>query len=148
MELGATNIDHNQQDEYVLLNLDAVCGQLDISPNEPYILSGLDTANPILTIGDKLKLIGEYEETIGTCLIFSEKERAPLIHEETGSSDANLFKGTCIVDPNQGQSKNIKPVTSLHKILKFRLLSEADGQNLADNSNNLIGQEGNQNCER
>uniref|UniRef100_A0A803MHB1 Transcription factor TFIIIC triple barrel domain-containing protein n=1 Tax=Chenopodium quinoa TaxID=63459 RepID=A0A803MHB1_CHEQI len=60
MELGATNIDHNQQDEYVLLNLDAVCGQLDIPPNEPYILSGFDTANPILTIGDKLKLVSSW----------------------------------------------------------------------------------------
>ncbi|KNA12946.1 hypothetical protein SOVF_121670 [Spinacia oleracea] len=122
MELDVTTIDHNQQDEYVLLNLDAVCGQVNILLNEPYVLTGLDTANPVLTIGDKLKLIGEYEETIGTCLIFSDK----VLYEETGSSERNLFKGACIVDPDQGPSKQIKPVTSLHKILKFRLLLETD----------------------
>ncbi|KAL2944245.1 General transcription factor 3C polypeptide 6 [Bienertia sinuspersici] len=138
MELHATNTDHNQQEEYVLLNLDAVCAQFDIPSGEPYILSGLDTANPVLIIGDKLKLIGEYEETIGTCLIFSENEEEPLVHEETGTSDANLFKGACIVDPYQGPLKQIKPVTALHKILKFRLLSEVDDQELADKQSDLF----------
>ncbi|RZC65435.1 hypothetical protein C5167_009123 [Papaver somniferum] len=87
---------------------------------------GLDTLNPVLIVGDNLKLIGTYEETIATCLIFSEKDGGPVVHEETGPSDQNLFKGTCIVDPNQTSAKQVKPITSLQKILKFRLASEVD----------------------
>jgi general transcription factor 3C polypeptide 6 len=37
------------------------------------ISQGLDTLNPVLTIDGKIKLVGEYIETIGTCLAFSEK---------------------------------------------------------------------------
>ncbi|XP_021667150.1 uncharacterized protein LOC110655235 isoform X2 [Hevea brasiliensis] len=111
------------EEEYVLLDLDAVSGQVDVPPDAPYVLYGLDTLNPILIIDDKLKLIGEYEETIGTCLVFSE-EAPPVLHEETGPSEANLFSGKCIIDPNQAPSKQVKPVARLHKTLKFRLLLE------------------------
>lgn len=58
------------------------------------------------------------------------KKKVPSVQEELESSEANLFKGVCIADMNQGPSNQIKPVTSLHKILKFRLLSEADEQDL------------------
>ncbi|KAF8391369.1 hypothetical protein HHK36_023673 [Tetracentron sinense] len=109
------------EEEYVLLDLDGVCGRFDIPPNAPYVLSGLDTLNPVLVIGDNLKLIGEYEETIGTCFVFSESDAAPVVHEETGPSEANLFKGKGIVDPNQDPAKQVKPIARLHKILKFRL---------------------------
>ncbi|RZC46491.1 hypothetical protein C5167_039443 [Papaver somniferum] len=115
-----------EEEEYVLLDLEAVYKQLHIPPNAPYVLSGLDTLNPVLIVGDNLKLIGTYEETIGTCLIFSEKDGGPLVHEETGPSDQNLFKGMCIVDPNQTSAKQVKPITRLQKILKFRLASEVD----------------------
>ncbi|GMH14385.1 hypothetical protein Nepgr_016226 [Nepenthes gracilis] len=98
-------------------------GQVDVPMDVPYDLSGLDTLNPVLTIGDKLKLIGEYEETIGTCLIFSENDKAAVVHEE-----ANLFKGTCTVDSSQSSTKTIKPIASLHKILRFRPLPDADPQ--------------------
>lgn len=47
----------DDEEEYVLLNLDGVLGQVDIPPNAPYTLSGLDTLNPVLVIGDKVKLI-------------------------------------------------------------------------------------------
>ncbi|XP_042519491.1 general transcription factor 3C polypeptide 6-like [Macadamia integrifolia] len=114
------------EEEYVLLDLDSVACQVDIPPNAPYVLSGLDTLNPVLIIGDKLKLIGEYEETIGTCYVFSESDTAPVVHEETGASEANLFMGKCIVDPNQAPTKKVKPVTSLQKIIKFRLSPEVD----------------------
>ncbi|XP_021717740.1 uncharacterized protein LOC110685513 isoform X2 [Chenopodium quinoa] len=132
MEIDNANIDCNQEEEYVLLDLDAVCGQVDIPPNEPYILSGLDTQNPVLTIGNKLKLIGEYEETVGTCLIFSEDEKTSLIHEEIGPSEAKRFKNDRTADPNSGSSKHIKPVTSLHKILKFRVQTEVDEKDLME----------------
>ncbi|KAJ9671690.1 hypothetical protein PVL29_025416 [Vitis rotundifolia] len=108
------NLVHNEsleeeEEEYVLLNLDEVRGQVDIPPNAPYVLSGLDTPNPILVIGDSLKLIGEYEETIGTCLVFSEGRKF-------------------IIDPNQAPAKEVKPIASLQKIWKFRLLYEGDVQ--------------------
>ncbi|XP_010644208.1 uncharacterized protein LOC100257155 isoform X1 [Vitis vinifera] len=127
------NLVHNEsveeeEEEYVLLNLDEVRGQVDIPPNAPYVLSGLDTPNPILVIGDSLKLIGEYEETIGTCLVFSEGQATPVVHEETGPSEANLFSGTFIIDPNQAPAKEVKPIASLQKILRFRLLHEGDVQ--------------------
>ncbi|OMO80313.1 Transcription factor TFIIIC, tau55-related protein [Corchorus capsularis] len=120
--------EEQEESEFVLLDLDAVSGQIDIPPNAPYTLSGLDTINPILIIDDKVKLIGEYEETIGTCLVFSEDEAAPVVHEETNPSEANLFSGKCIIDPNEGPRKQVKPVARLHKILKFRLLLDDDVQ--------------------
>ncbi|KAJ4977419.1 hypothetical protein NE237_002525 [Protea cynaroides] len=132
MEVNSKEAEHAEdEEEYVLLDLDGVAAQVDIPPNAPYVLSGLDTLNPVLIIGDKLKLIGEYEETIGTCCVFSESDAAPVVHEETGTSEANLFMGKCIVDPNQGPTKKVKPVASLHKILKFRLPTEVDTSALA-----------------
>lgn len=135
MEADKTNIHQNQEEEEcVLLDLDAVCGQVDIPPDEPYVLSGLNTLNPILTIGNRLKLIGEYEETVGTCLIFSENEKPSSVCEGSESLEGNLSKGTLETDHNQNPSKLIMPVTSLHKILKFRLLPEADEQGLTGKS--------------
>ncbi|EOY12880.1 Transcription factor TFIIIC, putative isoform 1 [Theobroma cacao] len=124
------------ESEYVLLDLDAVSGQIDIPPNAPYTLSGLDTTNPILLIDQKVKLIGEYEETIGTCLVFSEDEASPVVHEETGPSEANLFSGKYIIDPNQAPRKQVKPVAQLHKILKFRLLLDDDAQDETNSPTN------------
>uniref|UniRef100_A0A2P2K1C1 Uncharacterized protein LOC105644262 isoform X1 n=1 Tax=Rhizophora mucronata TaxID=61149 RepID=A0A2P2K1C1_RHIMU len=126
MEAGPSN--EEKEEEYVLLDLDAVSGQFDVPPNAPYVLSGLDTLNPVLIIDNKLKLIGEYEETIGTCLVFSEEEAAPVVHEETGLSEVNLFSGKRIIDPNQSPTKQVKPVAQLYKILKFKLLLDGNNQ--------------------
>ncbi|XP_052174732.1 uncharacterized protein LOC127789783 [Diospyros lotus] len=127
MAAPPSSIDQVETDEeYVLLDLDGVLKQVDIPANAPYVLSGLDTLNPILIINDKIKLIGEYEETIGTCFVFTEGEAAPVAHEETGPSEVNLFSGKFIVDPKQAPSKEVKPIASLQKVLKFRLLPETD----------------------
>ncbi|MCL7042847.1 hypothetical protein MKW94_023841 [Papaver nudicaule] len=128
MEENSKQIDNEEEEEeYVLLDLGAVSKQVQIPHNAPYVLSGLDTLNPVLVIGDNLKLIGTYEETIGTCLAFSEVGGGPVVHEEeTGPSDQNLFKGTCIVDPNQTSAKQVQPIASFQTILKFRLASEVD----------------------
>ncbi|XP_059661531.1 uncharacterized protein LOC132307713 isoform X2 [Cornus florida] len=127
--MSATSCSHDckedEEEDYVLIDLDGVSGHVHIPPNAPYVLSGLDTMNPILIIDDKVKLIGEYEETIGTCLVFTE-EVAPVVHEETGPSETNLFSGRCIIDPKQASVKEVKPIARLHKILKFRLLPEDD----------------------
>ncbi|KAK8589077.1 hypothetical protein V6N12_023484 [Hibiscus sabdariffa] len=113
--------EEEEDSEYVLLDLDAVSSLIDVPPNAPYTLSGLDTMNPILIIDEKVKLIGQYEETIGTCFVFSEDEASPVVYEETGPSEANLFSGKCIIDPNQAPRKQVKPVARLQKILKFKL---------------------------
>ncbi|KAK9150086.1 hypothetical protein Syun_008395 [Stephania yunnanensis] len=132
-----------EEEEYVLLDLDDVRAEVNIPPNAPYVLSGLDTLNPTLVIGNNLKLIGEYEETVGTCYVFTEagsltdcilSDDAPVLHEETGPSEANLFKGKCIVDPNQTSAKQVRPIASLQKVIKFRFFSEADKQGEAAES--------------
>lgn len=89
------------EEEFVFLDLDG-CIFSDIPSNAPYVLSGLDTLSPILVIGDCLKLIGEYQETVGMCYFFS----------ETKSGNFNKF------------SKQVKPLGSLQKVIKFRVLSE------------------------
>ncbi|XP_030932204.1 general transcription factor 3C polypeptide 6 isoform X1 [Quercus lobata] len=128
MEVNSVQRHRQDEEEFVLLDLSSVSGELDIPANAPYVLSGLDTLNPVLIIDGKLKLIGEYEETIGTCLVFTEEDGNPVVHEEVGPSEANLFSGKCIIDPNQTPSKQVKPVTQLQKILKFRLATDADIQ--------------------
>ena len=55
-------------------------------------------------------------------------DTVPVVHEETGPSEANLFSGKRIIDPNQAPKKQVKPVTRLHKILRFRLCRDADTQ--------------------
>ncbi|KAH0718272.1 hypothetical protein KY285_014303 [Solanum tuberosum] len=87
---------------------------------------GLDTLNPILTIDGKIKLIGQYDETIGTCLVFYESDTPPVVHEEAGHSEANLFPGRPTFDPKQAKSKQVKHVTQLQKILKSRLLQNSE----------------------
>lgn len=54
----------------------------------------------------------------------------PMVREETGPSEAKLFSGKCIVDPNQVPRKQVKPMTRLHKILKFRLATDDGTQDL------------------
>ncbi|KAJ0801682.1 putative transcription factor TFIIIC, triple barrel domain, TFIIIC subunit GTF3C6 [Helianthus annuus] len=117
------------EDEYVVLDLDAVSEKVHIPPNAPYVLSGLDTLNPILIIDDKIKLIGEYEETVGTCIVLSENDATPEVHEETGSSEAKSFSGKSITNPNQVPRKKVKPVCQSQKILRFKLLSECQNEN-------------------
>jgi general transcription factor 3C polypeptide 6 len=55
-------------------------------------------------------------------------DSTPVVHKETGPSEANLFSGKCIIDPNQTTSNHVKPVAQLQKILKFRLAPDTDIQ--------------------
>ncbi|KAK7244331.1 hypothetical protein RIF29_39151 [Crotalaria pallida] len=128
MEANVAPHDHEEQDEeYVLLDLNDVSRLLDIPPNAKYVLTGLDTLNPVMIIDDKFKLIGEYEETIGTCIAFTEQD-TPAVHEETGPSEANLFSGTRLIDSNQPPTKQVKPLCQLHKVLKFRMSPDSEIQ--------------------
>ncbi|EPS71731.1 hypothetical protein M569_03032, partial [Genlisea aurea] len=60
-----------EESEYVLIDLDEIADFDLIPDNAPFVLSGLDTINPVLLIDNKIKLIGEYQETVGTCLVLS-----------------------------------------------------------------------------
>ncbi|XP_010905529.1 uncharacterized protein [Elaeis guineensis] len=124
------NLEENREaegeEEYLLLDLDEVCVHGDIPANAPYVLSGLDTLNPILVIGDRLKLIGEYQETIGTCFVFSESDA--VLHQVTGSSETNLLKDKCIMDSNEASFKHVKSIAKLHKVLKFKLATDDQNQ--------------------
>lgn len=122
MEKATIDSTSDGEEEYVLLDLGDV-SLLDIPPNAPYVLSGLDTMNPVLTICDKIKMIGEYEETIGTCLTFAEEE-VPVVEEEAGPSETSR-RSREAVEPKQAPRKELKPVASVHKILKFKLLDSA-----------------------
>ncbi|KAJ6950129.1 hypothetical protein NC651_003951 [Populus alba x Populus x berolinensis] len=83
-----------------------------------------------MIIDDKVKLISKYEVQLVHAL-FSQKmvssslfvifEVALLVQEESGPSQANLFAGRYIIDPNQALTKEVEPVAQLQKILKFRL---------------------------
>ncbi|KAG6578370.1 hypothetical protein SDJN03_22818, partial [Cucurbita argyrosperma subsp. sororia] len=128
MEKAAIDSASDGEEEYVLIDLGDV-SLLDIPPNAPYVLSGLDTMSPILTICDKIKMIGEYEETIGTCLAFAEEE-VSMVEEEAVPSKTNR-RSEKAVEPNQALRKDLKPVASVHKILKFKLLDSVDSADSA-----------------
>lgn len=61
----------------------------------------------------------------GWCF-FTFADETTVVHEETGPSEANLFQGRCIVENKQNPTKEIKPVTRLNKILRFRLFTETE----------------------
>ncbi|CAL5069039.1 unnamed protein product [Urochloa decumbens] len=107
-----------EEEEYVLLELDH-CLYSDISPGAPFVLSGLDTLTPTLAVGDGLKMIGEYEETVGTCYLFSESEAEPKPPgDETAPSEENTDKPAS--SSKEAPSKEVNHLASIQKILKFR----------------------------
>ncbi|CAA7406975.1 unnamed protein product [Spirodela intermedia] len=128
-EEGEEEEEEEEEEEFLFLDLDDVYEHAHIPENVPYVLSGLDTLNPLLIIDDNLKLIGKYEETVGTCYIFSETENSTaLAHQETGPSEANLFKDKSIVGHNQSPCRQVKPLGGLNKVLKFRMATEEEFQ--------------------
>lgn len=58
---------------------------------------------------------------------------------ETGPSEANLFSGAGIIDPNQPASKEVKPVAQLQKILKFRL-ADVDCNDSTTDGNAIVNE--------
>ncbi|XP_073313285.1 uncharacterized protein [Primulina huaijiensis] len=91
--MGQDREEIEEEEEYVLLDLDSVSADINIPQDAPYVLFGLDTLNPILIIDNKIKLIGVYEETIGTCIIFDESggdiRNEPFVQQTLNGSQAN-----------------------------------------------------------
>ncbi|NP_001142445.2 hypothetical protein Zm00014a_012796 [Zea mays] len=118
-----------EEEEYVLLELDN-CLYSDMSPGAPFVLSGLDTLTPTLIIGDSLKMIGEYEETIGTCYLFSETEAEPKpTSNEMAPSEENTDKQ--VSSSKEAPSKEVNHLASVQKILKFRPINAEHSQHRA-----------------
>ncbi|CAM0907409.1 unnamed protein product [Alopecurus aequalis] len=117
-------IGDDEEEEYVLLELDD-CLHSNIQPNAPYILSGLDTLTPTLIVGDGLKMIGEYEETVGTCYLFSESD-APTksIHDGMAPPEENKRKQGNNYKEAPARSKEVEHLASVQKILRFRSINE------------------------
>ncbi|XP_073313283.1 uncharacterized protein [Primulina huaijiensis] len=136
--MGQDREEIEEEEEYVLLDLDSVSADINIPQDAPYVLFGLDTLNPILIIDNKIKLIGVYEETIGTCIIFDESEVAPIAHQQAGTSETNLLSSRRLMDPKQTPAKQVNPLASLHKVLKFRLFLDADNENGEDVDANTL----------
>lgn len=67
-------------------------------------------------------------------------DATPVVHVETGPSEANLFSGAGIIDPNQPASKEVKPVAQLQKILKFRLAEEVDCKDSTADGNAIVNE--------
>lgn len=86
-------------------------------------LLGLDTLTPNLIVGDGVKMIGEYEGTVGTYYLFSESDASPNpVHDHTEPPKVNQDK---LGNTNkEGPSKEVKHLASVQKILKFRSINE------------------------
>ncbi|KAL2612467.1 hypothetical protein R1flu_024159 [Riccia fluitans] len=103
-----------EEEEYVMLDLSQVFHGAALPPNCSYTLSGLDTMNPVLTLGDDLKLIGEYEETVGTILVFTEsEEEVPGEERKRGINESRT-------------RKRISNFCKTERKLKFRIMDEEE----------------------
>lgn len=116
--------EEEEEEEYVLLELDDSLYS-NIQPNAPYILSGLDTLTPTLIVGDGPKMIGEYEETVGTCYLFSESDAPPKpVRDGSAPRKENKDKQASKSMEAPAPSKEVKHLASVQKVLKFRSISE------------------------
>ncbi|XP_051218376.1 uncharacterized protein [Lolium perenne] len=116
--------EQEEEEEYVLLELDDYLYS-DIQPNAPYILSGLDTLTPTLIVGDGLKMVGEYEETVGTCYLFSERDAPPKpVRDGTAPLKEKKDKQASNSKEAPAPSKEVKQLASVQKILRFRSVGE------------------------
>ncbi|KAH7314922.1 hypothetical protein KP509_21G027400 [Ceratopteris richardii] len=122
-----TSIDDNKEEkEYVLMEFED--GWLPNSTTR-FTVTGLDTMNPSLVFEDGTKMVGRYEETIGTCILFAENEEGRIkIDDETktqkkelGAEPNPLFVRTFSKD-EQSKPQDIQPVCAVHKRLKFRVV--------------------------
>ncbi|RLM75337.1 hypothetical protein C2845_PM15G15420 [Panicum miliaceum] len=101
-----------------------------------HVFQGLDTLTPTLTVGDGLKMIGEYEETVGTCYLFSESEAEPKPpSDETTPSDvttdnpAGSSKEAPSKETRRMESVKMRPGTATKREYKRMELGE-EGEEL------------------
>ncbi|XP_024362876.1 uncharacterized protein [Physcomitrium patens] len=100
------------EEEYVVLDLDDIFHGVPV-PSDAYTLSDLDTLNPTLTLDSGLKMTGHYVETVGTVVVYSEKEAPGESQEVPISEDPNAVK------KEKKPLKRIRGVCKLERKLKF-----------------------------
>ncbi|XP_065626194.1 uncharacterized protein LOC112010032 isoform X2 [Quercus suber] len=128
MEVNSVQRDRQDEEEFVLLDLSSVSGEIDIPANAPLGNMKKQLAHA-WSSQKKVSVLAFWDPCNVTSSKFLCREDGnPVVHEEVGPSEANLFSGKCIIDPNQTPSKQVKPLTQLQKILKFRLATDADIQ--------------------
>ncbi|KAH9564607.1 hypothetical protein CY35_04G034300 [Sphagnum magellanicum] len=113
--------EEEEETEYVVLDLDEVFNGAAVPANCPYTLTvslGLDTMAPVLTLGNGLKLIGEYEETMGSVLIFSESDTATHEHNDERDFPTPIDPDTRVKEVK----KRVQSVCKLERRLKFRVM--------------------------
>jgi hypothetical protein len=97
--------EEEEETEYVVLDLDEVFNGAAVPANCPYTLT--------------VRLIGEYEETMGSVLIFSESEDTAT-HEHNDERDFPTP-----IDPDtrvKEVKKRVQSVCKLERRLKFRVM--------------------------
>ncbi|KAG6543886.1 hypothetical protein Mapa_014726 [Marchantia paleacea] len=114
-------VEHEEEDEYVILDLEEVFHGAALPANCAYTLSGLNTMNPVLTLGDHLKLIGEYEETMGTVFVFTERD------EEVPEDER--IRGSNIKET--GTRKRVSSLCKTQRKLKFRMVERKESKELS-----------------
>ncbi|KAH8963804.1 hypothetical protein BDL97_04G030900 [Sphagnum fallax] len=113
--------EEEEETEYVVLDLDEVFNGAAVPANCPYTLTvslGLDTMAPVLTLGNGLRLIGEYEETMGSVLIFSESDTATQEHNDERDFPTPIDPDTRVKEVK----KRVQSVCKLERRLKFRVM--------------------------
>nr|CAB3485214.1 unnamed protein product [Digitaria exilis] len=75
-------------------------------------------------------MVGEYEETVGTCYLFSESEAEPKPpSDETTPSEGKMDKPDS--SSKEAPSKEVNHLASVQKILKFRPINAEHPQHRA-----------------
>ncbi|MCO5583825.1 hypothetical protein L7F22_037740 [Adiantum nelumboides] len=114
--------------EYVLLEFED--GWLPNS-NTRFSLSGLDTLNPTIVLEDGTRMVGHYEDTVGTCIFFAEDEEGRLKLDDETKVRRKELNADSIPNPlfvrsfskdEQSKPREVEPVCALHKKLIFRVI--------------------------
>lgn len=86
--------DEDEEEQYVVLDLGPTAISRKAFTGGDYSLSGLDTENPILTLPNGVKMVGEYEEYPGTVLLLEEEADEDVDNSTfQTSSESNLATG-------------------------------------------------------
>ncbi|KAK3247090.1 hypothetical protein CYMTET_24090 [Cymbomonas tetramitiformis] len=94
----------DSESEYVLLDLGPAA--FDVEDGSTFHLSGLDTGKPVLRLNGTTMMVGEYQDTVGSTVLFNEEE----------------------VPSNQGGVKRkVQYIGTSEKVLKFRRVRGVEG---------------------
>uniref|UniRef100_A0A7S0R9S3 Transcription factor TFIIIC triple barrel domain-containing protein n=1 Tax=Pyramimonas obovata TaxID=1411642 RepID=A0A7S0R9S3_9CHLO len=111
---GGDDGDEEEEVEYVLLDLGTELEEHDLDNYQTVKLMRLDTESPVLQFDGKVTLVGSYEETIGTCVVFEERNA----EGETAAAPPTTHRETQL--RTMMRKKRVSHLCNTDKILKFR----------------------------